>query len=211
MPTPLENFTPLVIKAKRTPSSSMFTGSPLLGWQCMVAPTNKNALQGYTCGNGTTQVGAFSRLPSSTDASYKMAPHLSDIIRQSLEGKQISVENITHHLNSIKSMQRYDKAFKLLWAFMTEHHVDPLTCSVEEVAIILVRMGNISLHDARNAYAACILIPQLDSLRFSKTLQKTKRLWNFHPQISRVLGCPSSFSEIVPNHHFMEFHFSSQG
>ena len=59
---------------------------------------------------------------------------------------------------------------------MTENRVDPLQCSVEEMALFLTKMATHSLHEARNAYAACVLIPQLDSLRFSKILGPTKRL-----------------------------------
>ena len=159
----------------------MSHGHTLLGWKCMVAPTNKTALEGYTSPNSETKVGTFSRLPGPKDAPYQRAPPLPDIIRQSMERKQVSSENIRIHLTRIKSLQRYDQAFRKLWAFMVENGTSPLNCPMEEVAIFITRMASLSLHEARNAYSACIFIPELDSLRFSKTLQPIKRLWNFSP------------------------------
>ena len=179
--SPLENHPTLAHKIKRKPTPKMSHGHTLLGWKCMVAPTNKTALEGYTSPNSETKVGTFSRLPGPKDASYQMAPPLPDIIRQSMERKQVSSENIRIHLTRIKSLQRYDQAFRKLWAFMVENGTSPLNCPMEEVAIFITRMASLSLHEARNAYSACIFIPELDSLRFSKTLQPIKRLWNFSP------------------------------
>jgi hypothetical protein len=45
-----------------------------------------------------------------------LAPSLSDIIRQELQRREVSAENISSYLGRIKSLQRYDKAFRCLWA-----------------------------------------------------------------------------------------------
>ena len=147
----------------------------------MVAPTNKTSLQATSCSVDTTTVGFISRLPGVQDASYKMAPSLSDCVRQSMERKQISVENLSLHLKKVQGSERYNRAFKILWAFMQENKVHPLQATLDEVALFLVRMAKISKHEARNAYSACLFIPELEGLRFNRLLNATKREWNFSP------------------------------
>jgi hypothetical protein len=43
---------------------------------------------------------------------------LSHFIREMLQAKQVPPENIQRYLNSIRSLPRYSKAFKVLWAFI---------------------------------------------------------------------------------------------
>jgi hypothetical protein len=82
----------------------------------MVAPTNQAAKQAMPSFGYSPQVGPFHQLPGREDATYKVAPPLSGFIRKMLQAKQVSAENITLYLTGIRSLDRYDKAFRTLWA-----------------------------------------------------------------------------------------------
>ena len=160
-----------------TPSSDLLDGGASLGWDCVVAPVNSLAHTGLPGDPGTPEVGIVPKLPGRNDASYKMAPSLSDAIRRALQGKQVSPENITLHLNSLSSLPRYDHAFRHLWCFCHMQGADPLALSLEEVAGWLLRMAQHWPHEARNAYSALLLIPGWQQLRFSPLIKSCKAKW----------------------------------
>ena len=115
---PLDSDTPLVGTAKKGTPHPMFDGGALLGWQCMVAPTSKTAQAANSSGLGATSVGFIHKLPGRTDASYKMAPALSDTIRELLERKQVPAESISLHLARLTQLSRYDHPFKVFWVLV---------------------------------------------------------------------------------------------
>jgi hypothetical protein len=49
-----------------------------------------------------------------------VGPPLRDVIREGLQRKQVSTQNIDIHLSQIKSLPRYDRAFQALWQFCTK-------------------------------------------------------------------------------------------
>ena len=50
--------------------------------------------------------------------------------------------------------------------------------SLQEIASAIIQIAQTSIPQARNAYAAALLIPELQGLRFEALLQPYKRLWN---------------------------------
>jgi hypothetical protein len=106
----------MTVKAKKKPTGKMPGSSFLLGWHILVAPTSQNARNAIPSHIDTSKTGSLHKLPGPEDASYKLAPSLSDIIRQELQRREFSTQNITSYLGRIKPLQRYDKAFRCLWA-----------------------------------------------------------------------------------------------
>ena len=177
---PLEPHQPLVSKAQVKSTSQMSHGSPLLGWVQLVVPTSKTALQFNSHCIGGGQAGVVQKLPGKNDATYKMAPTLSDFVGKILERKQIPPEGQSHYLKSISSNARYCHAFRLLWTVGFKsglmHDVENLT--IAEMATAILMLDSLSSTEARMAYSACLKVPGFESLRFSPLLAQKKRLWN---------------------------------
>jgi hypothetical protein len=108
-----------------------------------------------------------------------LAPSLFDVVRTVLERKQISPEGVTLYLRKISHLKQYDKAFKKLWTMLFHKGLDPATASLEDISALLLELNELSTTDARNAYAACLIIPGFEHLRFSPLLRAVKRLWNY--------------------------------
>ena len=81
------------------------------------------------------------------------------------------------YLRGIKSLQRYDLAFKKFWAFCKVHNFDMSTATIPEVAAQLQLMATYFPSESKNVYSALLKIPGLDQLRFSPLLQACKKLW----------------------------------
>ena len=113
---PLVHNKPMATEAKGKPHLRVPSSSAPMGWMYMVAPTNQAAKQAMPSFGYSPQVGPFHQLPGREDATYKVAPPLSGFIRKMLQTKQVSAENITLYLTDIRSLDRYDKAFRTLWA-----------------------------------------------------------------------------------------------
>jgi hypothetical protein len=95
-----------------------------------------------------------------------MAPTLRRVIREALERKEVSGQNITLYLKKLPNLDRYDRAFRSFWCFCTHRGKNPITMSVEDLALELGQFDIFSTHEARHAYSAMILLPQLQPLRF---------------------------------------------
>ena len=94
-------------------------------------------------------------------------PSLCSIIRGVLEAKQVQTQAIQIYLDSIKSIKRYDNSFGLFWAFCKFANLQINTANLEQVAGALLEFNKFERHHARNAYAAVLLIPGMEHLRFS--------------------------------------------
>ena len=81
------------------------------------------------------------------------------------------------HLGTLTSrLKRYKRAF---WYFYTLAQERGLTLdSSIEVAAVVLEIASVSLSQARNAYAALLLIPGLDQLRFAPLLRDKKQEWS---------------------------------
>ena len=160
------------------PPSNMLDSSSLLGWKCMVAATSTAARAAFPNHFGPTKVGSFHKLPGPADASYKMAPPLRHVIRQALLRKKVSNAHITLYLKKCKSLTRYDRAFRILWALNWEKWKDPNDLSVHEVAGQIRHLCSICASEARHAYSALLLVPGFEGLRFRTLLKSCKLEWN---------------------------------
>jgi hypothetical protein len=175
---PMDHHSPLAAETSTKSPPQMFNGGALLGWQCMVAPTSKAALQVDPDNKNSPPVGTISELPRGGHAPHPLAPSLFDVVRTVLERKQISPEGVTLYLRKISHLKQYDKAFKKLWTMLFHKGLDPANAALEDISASLLELNELSQTDARNAYAACLIIPGLEHLRFSPLLRHLKRLWN---------------------------------
>jgi hypothetical protein len=80
----------------------------------------------------------------------EVAPSLSSTIREGLQGKRVSPENVELHLKQIRSLSTYEKAFQQLWLFCVEKGGDPLHMSKEEVASWILRLAQGQPHQGCN-------------------------------------------------------------
>ena len=156
------------------PPGDMSDRDSILGWDNLVAPCNSIASTGLPGGLDQSQVGSFPKLPGPGHATYEMAPSLSQIVREALQRKQVSPENITLYLSKIKDWKRYEKSFRKLWAFCLDGGGDPNNLSIEGAAGWLLKLAENSPHEARNAYSALLLVPGWESLKFSALIKKCK-------------------------------------
>ena len=85
-------------------------------------------------------------------------------------------------MNNLGSLSRYQSGFKKLLVILSHSGVPLETISIQAVAEGILTLSTQSLHDARNAYCAALLLPGFSSLRFSSLLQGIKKRWNVSVQ-----------------------------
>ena len=108
-----------------------------------------------------------------------VAPLLSDLLRQILEGKQVQNSSIDDFLNKNPSLRRYQSGFSLLWSILEKEGIHPPEASVEKIADAIIQLFKLSPAQARNAYSGVLLLPGVGAnLRFHPLLKPYKRLWN---------------------------------
>ena len=180
---------------------------PLLGFNVLVAPLNKAlAPQGPTIFNSTFS-GDVSQLSRAVHATSQMAPNISDIIREILQGQQITDEAQKSYLDSINSLSRYNFAFKRFWGFCKLKNLPINQASMAQVASNLQLMNNYFPTDCKNVYAALLKIPGFDQLRFhpllnnckkqwQKSIPKYATFWSPEPVIQKLLREPLDFKNV---------------
>ena len=140
----------------------MSIDSTNVGWCSVVAPTSETLRTTDAQDFNTTPLGIIPKLPGRGHASYEVAPTLCNIIRQILEGKQISPENISLYLAKVKKHHSYDKAFRTFWAFSKDQGIHLPNSSMEELGLQLQKFNGLAPQLARYAYSAILLIPGYD-------------------------------------------------
>ena len=100
----------------------------------MVAPLNAHGRAQNTMHGDSSLRGDVCELSERVNAEAKVAPSLCSIIRELLESQQVSVEVVQDHLGKLTQLARYDGAFRLLWAILVDQQLDPLQCSLPQVA-----------------------------------------------------------------------------
>ena len=82
---------------------------------------------------------------------------------------------ITLRLDS--SIKRYCGVFRLFWALAQLRGFDVVNTSISDVDGLPLELHHTSPSQARNAYSACLPVPQLQGLKFSILLKTKKRSW----------------------------------
>ena len=107
-----------------------------------------------------------------------MAPDLHNIIMEGLQAKQVSPEAANTYLKSLKSLPRYDRAFKLFWAFCSIKKVQATSATLTEIASLLLQFDQVCPSHGRHAYASLLWVPGLAQLQFEPLLRQIERMWN---------------------------------
>ena len=154
------------------PTFGLHDHGSLMGFRCMVAPTSQTAstkVQGLDSSPLSRHV---PQLLGRTFATPKVASPLRSVIREVLQRREISSEDIEAYLNQQGSLDRHQSTFKLLWFQCEFQGLVPLSLSLLELAGQLLSLHKLSPAKARNAYSALLLIPRLDQLWFSPTIEE---------------------------------------
>jgi hypothetical protein len=91
-----------------------------------------------------------------------------------MESKQIPPKIVDTYLKHFHSLPRYDRSFKLFWAFATEKGISAAEATLDEVAGLLLDFDKLMPSQARHAYASLLLIPGMEQLSFNPFLRKAK-------------------------------------
>ena len=111
---PLDVDRKMVESFEGEPSPQMHDDSPPLGFNHMVAPTSETARQGSTLFQDPPVSRDVPQLPREKYEGASLAPDLHLVIGKKLEAQQISSDSRNLYLASIKSIDRYNRAF---WSF----------------------------------------------------------------------------------------------
>jgi len=175
---PLVHNKQMVTSFERKPPLRVYDHSALLGFKCMVAPTNQTASEGHPQFHNTPIPRDVQELLGRVNATSKVAPDLHMVIREGLQSKQVQTEATETYLGGLKSLQRYNKPFKMFWAFCKEKGINTLSATLSELAGFILQFDKILPSQSRFAYAGLILIPGLEQLSFNPILRQLKRKWN---------------------------------
>ena len=175
---PLVGNWKMAAQIKGKPQVNLHDDNALLGFSTMVAPTNQTASQGEPSLSNPPLSGDVQQLLGRINAGSQMAPDLHNLVREGLQAKQVSVEAANSYLKDLKSLPRYNRAFKLFWAFCTLKNVSATTATLTEVASLLLQFEKVMPTQGRCAYAALLLVPGLEQLQFNPLLRQQKRKWN---------------------------------
>ena len=92
--------------------------------------------------------------------------------------KKVKTDHISKYITQWGDLRGYSEAFKGLWAMAAMEKVNLTKATTEEVAHLILLMHAHSHSTAQKAYAACLLLPHLTSLRFCAILKRCKQEWN---------------------------------
>ena len=163
---------------KRKQTLNLPAHNPLLGFKFMVAPTSENAKKGLSGPTNTPLPGDVQQFLGRINASSSLAPSLHSTIRQGMESKQIPPKIVDTYLKSLISLPRYERSFKLFWAFATEKGLSATEATLDQVAGLLLEFDKLMPSQARHAYASLLLIPGMGQLSFNPLLRQVKKSWN---------------------------------
>ena len=175
---PLVSNRQVVASPEGTQACNLHDDNPLLGFSCMVAPTNQTSGQGDQSISNPPIPGNVQELLGRTYATSQVAPDLHNIIRKGLQAKQVSNEAADTYLKTLKSLPRYNRAFKLFWAFCTLKNVHATDATMTEIASMVLHFDQVMPTQGRYAYAALLLVPGMEQLQFNPLLRQQKRKWN---------------------------------
>ncbi len=116
----LENNFELVDPSETESTCTVPDPAATVGWDTLVAPVNSLAQQKIPCSQNKSNLGNVLQLPGGANACPQVAPDLSGVIREALQRKQVSDQNIEVHLRQIRSLPTYNRAFQSLWSVCSQ-------------------------------------------------------------------------------------------
>ena len=176
--------TPTVVHYRQVLASSL--GAPkskvprspsLMGFQVMVAPVNSPARPIHSTGENTTEVRPLRECLGDTYEKTSLAPALHSVIRECLYSRGLSEVQVAEHLKTVSCSSCYQAAFSVLYAMGLRDELT-MQSSPDLFAGSLLELNGYSASTASNAYAALLLIPGFQTLKFHPLLAPVRNLWN---------------------------------
>ena len=86
------------------------------------------------------------------------------------------------------SLPRYERSFKLFWAFATEKGISATETTLDQVAGLLLEFDKLMPSQAKHAYASLLLIPGMGQLSFNPLLRQVKTVMeHLHSKVCFIL------------------------
>ena len=143
-------------------------------------------------------MGSIPKLLGGGNATPSVAPSLSSVIRQKLELQGVQNAHIDTYLALLKSLDRYNRAFRKLFDTLKKLDIDPWGAGTLEVVQGILKMSVESLSEAKMAYSASLLVPGFEAVRFSHLLTPLKRRWgDSTPKYAMVYDCQPMLKELA--------------
>ena len=161
----------------------------------MAAPTSKTACASQSGTFDTPLSGHVHQPPRAVYEGAKVAPTLHSFVRKTLEARKVQAEDIETFLKEKKTLQRYDSAFRLLWALCFFRGEKPAQATIQEVPGHILYLNTFSQAHARNAYSGLLIIPGWDQLQYSCAVQEA--LEHVRSEVSHRLGGGDCVEETV--------------
>jgi len=118
--SPMENHFPLVEKNSRKQTFKMPLNLPILGFSHFLAPINKTQKVWDEMFGNSPSKGYVHKLSWPDYARTKMAPSLHSVIWQGLQSQKMPHADIKIYLAGLKSLKRYDLAFRRLFCIIQD-------------------------------------------------------------------------------------------
>ena len=100
--------------------------------------------------------------------------HVGDIF----QSKGLTPNQVGRYLKiNTPRLRRYQSAFGRFYDLAFAKGLD-LNANLTQISAVLLDLDSISPSQARNAYAALLCIPGMESIKYQPLLQKVKRKWN---------------------------------
>ena len=119
--------------------------------------------------------GMFNCCRGVTYECAKVASDLRSCLEQHWHNKACKTMQLQITLRLDSSIRRYCGAFCLFWALARLRGFDVVNTSLSDVDGLPLELHHTSPSQARNAYSACLPVPQLQGLKFSILLKTKKR------------------------------------
>ena len=156
---PMVSDTEVPLSSKTISQRKNSAGGPLLGFECVVAPINKDENSKHPLHKDKSLPRDVQQLLGGKNATPQVAPSLSTVCRKILEGRKVQDKSITDFLDKNPSLKRYNSAFTILWSLLENSGINPPEASADQLADKIVEIFRVSPAQARNAYSACLILP----------------------------------------------------
>ena len=139
MQTPMDSYNKLASETTQEPTHIMPSGVSLLGFSQLVAPINKNESSKSSLLHHPPG-GSFPKLSWHLDAKAKMAPTIHSALRTVLQEQQMSPEALDSYMSSLKSLDRYNKPFQMIWAILEDKNINPIQATITQIVSALIEL-----------------------------------------------------------------------
>ena len=177
--------------------------SPLVGVISWEAPRNDFARRAVARASGEPEVGPFQGLQGAEATAAEMAPSLRSALSHVYRERGVSEISLRHTLDRIgTSLKRYDNAWRIFYAMATVRGYS-VDSTLEQLISVWSDLGVKSVHQARNAYSACVLFPQLEAIAHHPIVRKLKQQWNVSvPRYAAFYDAFDVFCKLMSRHTY---------